>query len=130
MDEIDFCPKFCTEIKPLVESKFCEEESEMSAINESIRKANEVWNQSYCDVRADTRIPVRVNFTSTKPSVRVLHVWDFASRRARCGQWEELARDRERFAEKCRRIDSQIGYIFGSEHRQRAYNSRYNSENI
>ena len=102
----------------------------MKAINESIRKANEVWNQSYSDVTDDTRTPVKVNFNSDKPSVRVLHVWNYASRRARCGQWEELARDRERFAEKCRRIDSQIGYIFGEEHRRRAYNSRYNSETI
>ena len=123
-DEIDFCSQFCAEISPQFECNSSEDESE-TAIDELIRRANDNWNQYYSDVSDDERKAVKVNFSSAKPSVRVLHVWDFAHRRARCSQWEVLARDRQRFAEKCRRIEQQIGYIFGSEHRRKAYDIRY-----
>jgi hypothetical protein len=96
----------------------------MTAIQESIKKANERWNSNYSDVSSDNRLSTKVNFSKNKPSIRRIHVWDYASRQARCGNWEQLARDRQRFAERCRRIDSDIGYIFSEEHRHKVYKDR------
>lgn len=38
----------------------------------------------------------RVRFKE-EPTVHVLHVWSYASRVARCGEWEQVARDNARF---------------------------------
>jgi len=124
IDEID-CGSFSTPISASLDQLLSEEEKQMRAKTEELVKlANEKWSDCYSNVSSDDRVSEKVNFTTEKPSIRTLHVWDYASRQARCGQWEQLARDRQRFAERCRRIDADIGYIFDREHRDRVYRER------
>ena len=47
------------------------------------------------------RVKKQVHFDE-KLTVHVMHAWRFAYHKARCGEWEQIARDRERFR---RRID-------------------------
>ncbi|XP_054153754.1 uncharacterized protein LOC128952387 [Oppia nitens] len=111
--------------KPSETSYFADEKSELLAIHESVCLANQKWNQSYGKELAEERKQTKVNFSPNKPLIRVLCVWDYASRQARSGGWEQMAVDRQRFAEKCRRIETQIGFVFNAEHRQRIFKSRF-----
>ena len=105
----------------------------MSETNSEIMRANEKWNQYYsnssncldcCRVRESDK---KVTFSECKPSVKVLRVWDFAHRSARIGrEWEQMARDRQRFRNKCLQIENKIGFIFDPKHRQQVFNSRFN----
>lgn len=46
-----------------------------------------------------------------KPTVYIMHVWKYAYRAARYGEWEEVARDRERFKMKIDRLSGIINPI-------------------
>jgi len=43
--------------------------------------------------------------------------WAEAYQEARCGPWEQYARDRERFARRIQEVDRQIGWVLSAEHR-------------
>ena len=103
----------------------CREDSEAMT---AVREANDKWDRRYGDVSALEKSASRVRFSAQKPAVKVLRVWSFAARSARCGQWEQVRRDRERFADKCRQIERQIGHVFGEEHRRRQYCLRFGTE--
>lgn len=47
--------------------------------------------------------------------------WAEAYQQARCGPWEQYARDRERFARRIREVDSQIGWVLDAGHRAAKY---------
>ena len=49
----------------------------------------------------------RVHFDE-KPVIHVMHVWSYASRAARHGEWEQIARDRERFRMRIQRLSEII----------------------
>lgn len=125
IDEID-----CTAKRSSYDVDNCflnEDENEMnSAIVESLKKANETWDSCYATEPSEDKSPSKVNFSSDKPTVLILHVWDYALRQARCGQWEEIGRDRRRFADRCRRINEDIGYIFQRHHREKIFSERFN----
>ena len=71
-------------------------------------------------------MPKKIVRFSTDPSeIRLLCVWNYASRKARIGEWETFARDRYRFAERCRLIEHRIKYIFNINHRENIYKSRF-----
>jgi len=48
--------------------------------------------------------------------------WADAYQQARCGPWEQYARDRDRFARRIREVECQIGWVLNAEHRATKYN--------
>ncbi|XP_028287958.1 protein phosphatase 1 regulatory subunit 15A [Parambassis ranga] len=55
--------------------------------------------------------------------VHVMRTWPFARQASRKGQWEEMARDRDRFRRRVRETEQAIGHCFTQSHREkiRAY---------
>ena len=101
----------------------CREDSEAMT---AVREANDKWDRRYGDVSALEKSASRVRFSAQKLAVKV---WSGCSRPvARCGQWKQVRSDRERFADKCRQIERQIGHVFGEEHRRRQYCLRFGTE--
>jgi len=66
---------------------------------------------------------LKVQFSSDVSMVTVLNQleWADAYQQARCGPWEQYARDRERFARRIREVDSQIGWVLNAHHRATKY---------
>jgi len=52
-----------------------------------------------------------------------MRVWDFASRAARVGPWEEAGRDRVRFKERINRTEDILAPVLTTSHRTKVYNS-------
>ncbi|XP_072889934.1 uncharacterized protein [Hemitrygon akajei] len=52
-------------------------------------------------------------------------VWDFASRAARKGPWEQCARDRSRFERRIASTEAAIGYCLDQEHRRTVWTRLY-----
>lgn len=61
--------------------------------------------------------------------VHVLRVWRFAYHQARKGEWEQIGRDRVRFLERAKRMESILLPILDSNHRQKIYNERFFENN-
>lgn len=53
------------------------------------------------------------------PRVHVIRAWNFAYRQARKSYWEQVGRDRVRFADRCRRIEDTLAPVFSAQHRKR-----------
>lgn len=51
---------------------------------------------SVCVLKKKKKKMKQVRFKE-EPTVHVMHVWSYASRIARCGHWEQAARDNARF---------------------------------
>ncbi|EDW61181.2 uncharacterized protein Dvir_GJ21892 [Drosophila virilis] len=66
----------------------------------------------------------RVRF-NLKPKVHVMHAWDFAYRAARKGDWQEVARDRDRFQQRINRIAPILNNVLSSNHREKVYTARF-----
>ncbi|XP_034477782.1 uncharacterized protein LOC117784219 [Drosophila innubila] len=66
----------------------------------------------------------RVRF-NLKPEIHVMHTWDFAYRAARKGDWQEMARDRDRFQQRIKRVAPTINTILNSNHRDKVYKDRF-----
>lgn len=60
-----------------------------------------------------------------KPKIHVMHTWDFAYRAARKGSWQEIARDRDRFQQRIKRVAPIINVVMSSDHREKVYNDRF-----
>ncbi|KNC22287.1 hypothetical protein FF38_12907 [Lucilia cuprina] len=73
-------------------------------------------------LNCDKKKKVRFN---TKPTVHVMHTWNYAYRAARKGEWEMYARDRERFKLRIQRAASTLNPILEREHRQKIYEKRF-----
>lgn len=70
----------------------------------------------------ELRKKVRFNL---KPEIHVMHTWDFAYRAARKGDWQEIARDRDRFQQRIKRVAPTINIILNSNHREKVYKDRF-----
>jgi len=66
---------------------------------------------------------LKVHFSNDVSTVTVLNrfEWADAYQEARCGPWEQYARDRERFSRRVREVDSQISWVLSGEHRAIKY---------
>jgi len=62
---------------------------------------------------------LKVQFSGDVSMVTVLNQleWAEAYQEARCGLWEQYARDRDRFARRIQEVDRQIGWVLSAEHR-------------
>lgn len=65
-----------------------------------------------------------------KPSVHEIVAWDYAYRKARKGPWEQICRDRSRFMDRIRRMESVLNPILDREHRKQVYSSRFENKKI
>ena len=66
---------------------------------------------------------LKVQFSSDVSMVTVLNQleWADAYQEARCGPWEQYARDRHRFARRVHDVECQISWILSAEHRAAKY---------
>jgi hypothetical protein len=55
---------------------------------------------------------------------------DDDARQARCGEWEEMARDRSRFKSRINGSNEILGPILTSEHRDKVFQKLYNKNSI
>lgn len=61
------------------------------------------------------------------PEVHIIRVWDFAYRQARKGEWETVARDRERFKKRIEEAESILEPVFDCNMRQTVFRDRFAS---
>lgn len=61
-----------------------------------------------------------------QPKVHEIRAWNYAYRQARKGKWEEASRDRARFADRIRKLESIIAPVLLNDHRNRIYKNRLN----
>lgn len=62
------------------------------------------------------------------PKVHVMRAWSFAYRQTRKGYWEQIGRDRVRFADRIQRSADTLGAILDAKHRQQIYEQRFNDD--
>ncbi|XP_006274912.2 protein phosphatase 1 regulatory subunit 15A isoform X2 [Alligator mississippiensis] len=85
----------------------------------SRRAEDPVMTETACDQEGN-RAAKKVHFCPVV-TVHPLIVWDFASRTARCGPWEELARDRCRFRQRIEQAEVVLGPCLEPGHRAKAW---------
>lgn len=69
-----------------------------------------------CDLRLCSRLQVRF---SPVVHVHVMRSWTFARQASRKGNWEEMARDRDRFQRRIREAEAQLGPCLSPAHRRK-----------
>lgn len=60
---------------------------------------------------------LRVGFDESKNVVHTMHVWLYAYKQARKGEWGQVARDRHRFKRRIQKIEDRLSHIFTEDHR-------------
>ncbi|XP_033823607.1 protein phosphatase 1 regulatory subunit 15B [Periophthalmus magnuspinnatus] len=85
------------------------------------------WTKAFSSAPSSTPAPngpphkhKKVRF-SNEVKVHVMRSWRFAHEAARRGQWEESARDRDRFRRRIQEVDRTVGPILRQEHRERVW---------
>ncbi|KAJ0029145.1 hypothetical protein NQD34_004142, partial [Periophthalmus magnuspinnatus] len=90
------------------------------------------WTKAFSSAPSSTPAPngpphkhkksltLQVRF-SNEVKVHVMRSWRFAHEAARRGQWEESARDRDRFRRRIQEVDRTVGPILRQEHRERVW---------
>ncbi|XP_055682695.1 uncharacterized protein LOC129789708 [Lutzomyia longipalpis] len=63
-----------------------------------------------------------------KPEVHVIRAWEFAYRQARKGNWDQVARDRDRFEKRILSLGRVLSPILEQNHREKVYNERFRVE--
>lgn len=53
-----------------------------------------------------------------------MHTWHYAYRQARKGKWEQIGRDRGRFADRVRSMHDTLSAVLSAEHRERVLRRR------
>uniref|UniRef100_A0ACB8EWC3 Uncharacterized protein n=2 Tax=Sphaerodactylus townsendi TaxID=933632 RepID=A0ACB8EWC3_9SAUR len=84
------------------------------------RNCDLVTTETSLDSRKEHQTVKKVRFSS-KVAVHTLVVWDYASRAARRGPWEEMARDRCRFQRRIAEVGALLKPCLEVEHRARAW---------
>lgn len=70
-----------------------------------------------------------VQFDDCKTRIRIMRVWDFASRQARVGTWMQDVRDRSRFEKRIREIGERINYVLIKKYKDYVNNKTVKCEN-
>lgn len=95
------------------------------ANDNNLDQINNKWNK---EVAQNVSLPSmkRVHFGNVK--VHRLIKWSFAYQSARKGEWEQAARDRERFTRLILSLQPILSQVLDPLHRQRVYNSRFSGQ--
>jgi hypothetical protein len=88
------------------------------------RLCGNVANNDETDSDSGFREEKKVRF-DLKPKIHVMRTWDFAHRQARIGEWETLARDRVRFTDRIKKLESIIAPVLSREHRDKIVHNRF-----
>ncbi|EDW57059.1 uncharacterized protein LOC6615824 [Drosophila sechellia] len=78
-----------------------------------------------CQCSDDSSTPVKKVRFNMKPEVHVMLTWDYAYRAARKSEWQVMARDRDRFQQRIRRISPILNAVLTPVHRERVYQARF-----
>ncbi|XP_039480442.1 protein phosphatase 1 regulatory subunit 15A [Drosophila santomea] len=78
-----------------------------------------------CQCSDDSSTPVKKVRFNMKPEVHVMLAWDYAYRAARKSEWQVMARDRDRFQQRIRRISPILNAVLTPVHRERVYRARF-----
>ena len=70
-----------------------------------------------------------VTFTSI-PTIYVQYVWRFAYQQARKSEWEQYARDRDRFTRRIIESEHIINPVLNERHRERVLESLHKSQSL
>uniref|UniRef100_W8BX39 Protein DP71L n=1 Tax=Ceratitis capitata TaxID=7213 RepID=W8BX39_CERCA len=105
-----------------IKGSFEKNENKLNGSLESITSDN-----SSCYIR-NVASPIhkvkKVRF-NLNPVVHTMYAWSFAYKSARKGQWENFARDRDRFRRRIENTSKYLNPILTPEHRSFIYNSRF-----
>jgi len=66
----------------------------------------------------------KVTFDS-RPRIYIQYVWQFAYQQARKSEWEQYARDRDRFTRRILECEQIMNPVLNSQHRERVFASLY-----
>jgi len=66
----------------------------------------------------------KVTFDS-RPTIYTQYVWQFAYQQARKSEWEQYARDRDRFARRILESEQVLNPIINPQHHERVFASLY-----
>lgn len=61
---------------------------------------------------------MHVSFCNSKPTVHVMYTWQYAYKAARCGKWEQIARDNARFKMRIQNISTIINPVLLKKYQQ------------
>lgn len=103
--------------------------------NNHFNLLNKKWSQIFCDDnnnsnRKSSKTGKKVSFAPDNRlvSVRTMRTWDYASRSARLGPWEELARDSMRFCHRISRTEEILRPILSEDHRTKIWHERFETQ--
>ncbi|XP_017125502.1 uncharacterized protein LOC108144863 [Drosophila elegans] len=78
-----------------------------------------------CECSNDSSTSVKKVRFNMKPEVHVMLAWDYAYRAARKSEWQVMARDRDRFQQRIRRISPILNAVLSPIHREKIYQARF-----
>lgn len=124
--EDSFCIVFNTELE---ENCVEEETDNFNYIKTSTPtfKKDESMIESDEDSERSTTQTKKVSFAQT-PIIHIMVTWNYAYRAARKGQWEEMARDNERFKGRINSIAAVLDPILTSKHRSKIWQERFSCQ--
>ncbi|XP_016992191.1 uncharacterized protein LOC108053967 [Drosophila rhopaloa] len=78
-----------------------------------------------CECVNDSSTSAKKVRFNMKPEVHVMLAWDYAYRAARKSEWQLMARDRDRFQQRIRRISPILNAVLSPIHRESVYQARF-----
>lgn len=107
-----------------VDNTDCVDGDDTETVTE-LSELNERWERENSKYPTCKKNPVKVNFASdTLETVHPMIAWNFAYHAARCGPWEQMARDRERFKIRIKQVEPVLAKILSPKHRYRVWKER------
>lgn len=86
----------------------------------------------YCilDYFLRTKMERQVTFDKNLVQIKYMVVWSFAYHSSRRGNWEEYARDRERFKRRIHFAQNALNVIFDQKHREKIFLQRFQINSV
>ena len=121
--EDSFCIVFNTELEEnCMTDNFNYIKTNTSTLDSSIEDESMIENDE--DSKESMVQMKKVSFAPV-PVVHIMITWNYAYRAARKGQWEEMARDHERFKGRVNSIAAVLNPILTNKHRSKVWQERF-----
>ncbi|XP_041970436.1 uncharacterized protein LOC121726871 [Aricia agestis] len=116
--ESRLCPGFSRTVEDLTDYKLYDEVDSSTVIGQHYNHSVTPTSQNE-DKKTSKDVPrKKVHFSTDPPKVHVMRVWAYAARQARIGEWEQHARDRERFKSRINDVEMAISWVLKPQHRK------------